>query len=125
MHLLGDSSYSLAIVEQHVEAMGLRYRKHGASIFVNTGMLLVSPHSEKFELSIQCDPMLASWAFAETANMTVEEDGSFSIDNAQLCPLYGEYATCCATGNPRTYSNTSMHGWTGQGRQSDSTIVSR
>ena len=90
MHLLGDSSYSLAIVEQHVEAMGLRYRKHGASIFVNTGMLLVSPHSEKFELSIQCDPMLASWAFAETANMTVEEDGSFSIDNAQLCPLYGE-----------------------------------
>ncbi|CAL5225035.1 g7813 [Coccomyxa viridis] len=87
----GDSSYSLGIVEQHVGAMGLVYRKHGNSIFLNTGMLLTSPHSKTFELSIQTDPAVAEWAFAETANMTVEQDGSFSIDNDQLCPLYGEY----------------------------------
>ena len=89
--MLGESSYSLGIVEQHVEAMGLQYRKHGRSMFVNTGMHLVSPHSDKFRLSIQCDPTNASWAFAETANMTVEQDGSSSIDNEQLCPLYGEF----------------------------------
>jgi hypothetical protein len=87
----GDSSYSLGIVEQHVGAMGLVYRKHGNSIFLNTGMLLRSPHSNRFELSTQCDPAVAGWAFAETANMSIEQDGSFSIDNDQLCPLYGEY----------------------------------
>ena len=60
--MLGESSYSLGIVEQHVKAMCLHYRKHGHSMFVDTGMQLASPHSNKYELNIQCDPTVASWS---------------------------------------------------------------
>ena len=89
--MLGYDAYSLTICVKHVEELGLRCRRHGHSAFVNTGMQLASPHSKRFELSIQCDPAVASWAFAETANMTIDRDGSYSIDNSQLCPLYGEH----------------------------------